>query len=119
MRADVFFEIERALQKFPRWPTDPIHASGIVLEEAGELMKAVMEATYEPHKSGPDEVRAEVIQLAAMAHRFLMSLELYEYTPSAQHAQRLGCAACDRGDFQLGHADSCQARPTRKLRVDE
>ena len=80
-------EVSRATKKFPTWPTDPIHAAGVVAEEAGELHKEVMQLTYEPHKSSKESVRQEAIQLAAMSIRFLMSLDKYEYTPGKQHSQ--------------------------------
>ncbi|WP_213993817.1 hypothetical protein [Sodalis sp. dw_96] len=83
----ILTELERAIRKFPTWPTDPIHASKILDEEVGELSKAVLQATYEPHKSGPDEVRAEAIQAAAMCIRFIASLDRYQYTPATQHEQ--------------------------------
>ncbi len=82
-------ELERAIRKFPTWPTDPIHASKILDEEAGELSKAVLQATYEPHKSGPEDVKSEAIQAAAMAIRFIASLDEYQYVPSIQHEQTM------------------------------
>lgn len=83
----VLAEIERATAKFPTWPTDPLHAYAVFNEEAGELGKAVLQAVYEPHKSGPAEVATEAVQAAAMALRFIASLDRYEYTPGAQHQQ--------------------------------
>lgn len=83
----VLAEIERATRKFPTWPTDPLHALGVVGEEFGELGKAVLQAVYEPHKSGRDQVRDEAIQTAAMAIRFIASLDAYDYSGSAQHQQ--------------------------------
>lgn len=80
-------EVGRAQRKFPTWPTDPIHALGVVAEEFGELSKAVVQQTYEPHKNRPDELRKEAIQCAAMALRFVMSLDAYEVKPCDQHGQ--------------------------------
>lgn len=85
---EVFDEIERAVAKFPTWPTDPLHALAVLGEEFGELTKAVLQSVYEPHKSTPEDVRDEAIQCAAMAFRFLASLELYLYEPGVQHGQR-------------------------------
>lgn len=91
MLNDIFKEIEtelgKAVTKFPTWPTDPIHAAGVVGEESGELVKSVLEYTYEPHKTSLDEVRSEAIQTAAMAIRFLMSLDKYEFKQAEQHLQ--------------------------------
>lgn len=83
----VLAEVLRATRKFPSWPTDPLHALAVLGEEYGELNKAVLQAIYEPHKSTPLDVREEAIQTAAMAIRFLMSLEVYEYFEQEQHAQ--------------------------------
>jgi NTP pyrophosphatase (non-canonical NTP hydrolase) len=84
---EIAAEIRAATQKFPEWPTDPIHAAGVVLEESGELAKAVLQETYEPHKQARDAVRKEAIQTAAMAIRFLLSIDRYQFAPSAQHRQ--------------------------------
>ncbi len=85
--AQIEAEIQRATAKFPTWPTDALHAVGVVGEEMGELQKEVMQLTYEPHKSTPESVRKEAVQLAAMSIRFLMSLDRYEYAPRPQHSQ--------------------------------
>ena len=81
-------EVEKATSKFPTWPTDPLHALGVLAEEFGELSKEVVQLTYEPHKSTLGCVREEAIQTAAMALRFLASLDRYEFTPRAQHSQQ-------------------------------
>lgn len=80
-------EVVRATQKFPTWPTDPLHASGVVQEESGELAKAVLQCMYEPHKSTEEDVRTEAIQTAAMAVRFLLSMDCYLWQPGEQHTQ--------------------------------
>lgn len=80
-------EQRRATIKFPTWPTDPLHALAILGEEFGELTKAMLQLTYEPHKTTAAEVRTEAIQTAAMALRLAMSLDVYKYQPSEQHSQ--------------------------------
>lgn len=82
-------ELEKAILKFPTWPTDPLHAVAVVNEEIGELNKAILQYVYEPHKADGDEVRKEAIQAAAMTLRFLISLDqlAYVYNQSAQHFQ--------------------------------
>jgi hypothetical protein len=85
--ADVEKELLKATLKFPVWPTDPLHAVAILNEEVGELNKAALQCAYEPGKSTLDDVRDESIQTAAMAIRFLMSLDVYNYRESAQHSQ--------------------------------
>lgn len=44
--------------------------------------------TYEPEKSSRDAVRKEAVQTAAMALRFLMSLNEYEYVRQHGHKQK-------------------------------
>jgi hypothetical protein len=80
-------ELERAVEKFPTWPTDPLHALAVLGEEFGELTKEALQMVYEPHKTSMTRVRKEAIQTAAMALRFAMSLEMYEYMPGPQHSQ--------------------------------
>lgn len=85
--SNVVAEVERATAKFPTWPTDIIHAGNVVSEEAGELAKAILQAVYEPHKSNLDDVREEAEQTAAMALRFLLSIDRYELITADQHEQ--------------------------------
>lgn len=80
----VWHELERALAKFPTWPTDPLHALAVIGEEFGELTKDVLQMAYEPHKTS-----AEAIQTAAMALRFVASLDAYIYQAGEQHRQEL------------------------------
>lgn len=84
----VIDEVQRATKKFPTWPTDPLHALAVLGEEFGELTKDALQLTYEPHKTNAANVRKEAMQTAAMALRWAMSLERYEYTPCAQHSQQ-------------------------------
>lgn len=84
----VFQELERSRKKFPTWPTDPIHALNVLGEEYGELNKAVLQHTYEPEKSGMEDVVMEAIQTAAMSLRFLASIDKYQFQPGEQHDQR-------------------------------
>ncbi len=85
---EVQAELQRAVAKFPTWPTDPFHALAVLGEEFGELTKAVLQHTYEPHKGvRPRDVRTEAIQTAAMALRWAMSLPVYEYRKAPQHTQ--------------------------------
>lgn len=85
--ADVQAELARAVILFPTWPTDPLHAIAVLGEEFGELIKAMLQLTYEPHKSDLSDVRKEAIQTAAMALRLAMSLDRYEYRRCHQHEQ--------------------------------
>ncbi len=82
-------EVTKATIKFPTWPTDPLHALAVLGEEFGELTKATLQLTYEPTRVTVDEWRNEAIQTAAMALRFLISLEAsaYEFKGCEQHQQ--------------------------------
>ena len=80
-------ELARAVAKYPTWPTDPLHALAVLGEEFGELTKAMLQLTYEAHKTNLDEVRTEAIQTAAMAIRLAKSLDTYTYCKSPQHQQ--------------------------------
>lgn len=84
----VFGELQRALEKFPTWPTDPLHALAVLGEEFGELTKDVLQMTYEPGKTNAENVRKEAIQTAAMALRFVDSLDAYIYKAGEQHRQK-------------------------------
>ncbi len=88
----VLHELNRACRKFPTWPTDPLHAMGVVNEEVGELSKAVLQAVYEPEKNPEGAVEKEALQAAAMLLRFLASLDQYEFTGAPQHTQPLTSA---------------------------
>ncbi|WP_216825132.1 hypothetical protein [Agarilytica rhodophyticola] len=83
-------ELERAIKKFPTWPDDPLHALAILGEEFGELNKATLQTIYEPNKSNIEDVRAEAIQTAAMAIRFIASIDDYYFHESHQHIQGSG-----------------------------
>jgi hypothetical protein len=80
----VLAELARAERLFPGWPTDPLHALAVLGEEFGELSQAVLQEVYEPHKNNPCQVRAEAVQTAAMALRFLIGLAAYEYKKAPQ-----------------------------------
>jgi len=78
---EVLTEVDKAKEKFPQWPTDPLHAVAVLGEEFGELTQAILQRTYE-NPASIEHVREEAIQTAAMAIRFLEELDNYKYTPS-------------------------------------
>lgn len=84
---EVTEELFRATQKFPTWPTDPLHALAVVGEEFGELTQATLQSVYEAEKQDIEDVYREAIQSMAMHLRFLLSLENYEFIGSEQHTQ--------------------------------
>ncbi len=66
-------EVVRARSKFPAgqtvWQKDFIHMASAVVEEAGELMRAAIQCTYEAGSGGA--MRREAVQTAAVCVRFL------------------------------------------------
>lgn len=93
---DVVEEIRKAVVKFPTWPTRIIDAGNVVSEEAGELAKACLQVVYEPEKENLSGVRMEAIQTAAMAIRFLVSLDRYSVEPGEQHEQGFDAIGINR-----------------------
>jgi len=75
-------ELEEAERKFPSFPTDPVHAAAIVVEEAGELQQAALQFTYEG--GGWAELHNEAVQVGAMALRFLCHIDSMKSRPSEQ-----------------------------------
>jgi NTP pyrophosphatase (non-canonical NTP hydrolase) len=75
-------EFEKAEHKFPGFPIDPVHAAAVLQEEAGELVQATLQLTYE--NGSIDAVKKEAAQVGAMAIRFLVNLENMQCRPSDQ-----------------------------------
>lgn len=79
---EALIELERAKKKHPRWPTHIAAQAGVVVEEAGELMREALGKKYE-RKRHPDKtpadwtaaLRAEAIQTIASAIRFIENLK--------------------------------------------
>ena len=81
----ITIELRRAIEKFPSWPDDVVHASAIVAEEAGELSRAALQVTYE---GGTFEaVEEEAIQVGAMALRLLINNTVVRPSPQTSHTQ--------------------------------
>ena len=70
---DVLDELCRAEAKYPDWPTDLIHQVAIMQEESGEAIRAALNHVY--HGEPIEDVRAELVQTAAMCLRCLKNLE--------------------------------------------
>ena len=68
---DIIAELDRAVTKFPTWPSDIIHASTVVTEESGELAQAALQYVYEG--GDLDKARKEAVQTAVTAIRFIIS----------------------------------------------
>ena len=78
--SEIVAELERAERKFPGFPTDPVHAAAILQEEAGELVQAALQFTYEG--GGFDAMFKEAVQTGAMALRFLLNAHELKKRPS-------------------------------------
>lgn len=79
----VLEELKRAMEKFPEWPIDPLHAQAIVSEEHGEFVQSVLQWVYDDRK-GPELVKKEAIQTIAMLYQFLMLMDDYHPIPAKQ-----------------------------------
>ena len=73
-------EMKRAERKHPGWPTDPVHAAAVLQEEAGELVQAALQFTYEGGSA--EHMREEAVQVGAMALRFLLNAYAMQSRPS-------------------------------------
>lgn len=78
---DVSEEIARAQKLHPNWPTNTVEAAAVVVEEAGEALKAALNmrpSDYHSQEKTEPELRAELdkelVQTAAMAIRALTNL---------------------------------------------
>jgi hypothetical protein len=68
----VMDELSRARNLHPNWPEDDlVLASAVVVEEAGELLKACMDVRNGKVGVTIDDVYKEAVQTAAMGLRFL------------------------------------------------
>jgi hypothetical protein len=80
--AAILLELRKAEEKHPIWPTseenfdgqpipkgDFVHAAAIVVEEAGELIRASLQFAWESGRYY--EMHKEAIQVGAMSIRFL------------------------------------------------
>ncbi|MFS7242298.1 hypothetical protein AB6849_18445 [Serratia proteamaculans] len=82
-------ELAVAEKKHPTWPTDTVHATAILNEEAGELTQAAIDYHY--HNGSLEKVRREAAQVGAMAIRVLINLP-YAERPAASEKKVTGAA---------------------------
>ncbi len=77
---DIELELRVAKRKHPNWPDHPAAQAGIVVEEAGELMKAALEWKYQRdtneyvQRKQIQHMKDEAIQTAVTAIRFLENI---------------------------------------------
>jgi NTP pyrophosphatase (non-canonical NTP hydrolase) len=78
----IAIELDRAEEKFPTFPEDPVHAAAVVAEESGELQRAALQYTYE--SGAIKAMRTEAIHTAVTAIRFLANIHNMKAQPSLQ-----------------------------------
>lgn len=69
----ILAELQRAEKLHPSWPSDVVHSTAIVVEEAGEAMRAALQCHYDGEPL--DDLRTELVQTGAMAIRALLHLK--------------------------------------------
>lgn len=69
----VDMEYAFAEKAHPHWPDDLIHQVAIMIEEAGESMQAALD--YYDGKEGPEHLKQELAQTAAMCIRCIKGLD--------------------------------------------
>lgn len=90
---DIQAEMAKAVGKFPLWPTDMMHAFGIIGEEVGEAQKDILQYHYEPGKGKSYEtIRAECVQALCMLMRFVKAMDdgHYKMPVTEQLPQSMG-----------------------------
>lgn len=66
-------ELVRAEVLHPVWPKDIVHATAIMVEEAGEAIQAALDLTYDG--GSVEHLMEELVQTGAMCVRALMNIE--------------------------------------------
>ena len=94
-------ELEHARAKH-KGANSPHEGYAIILEELEEYWA---EVKAQEHRK--DRMVAELVQVAAMCQRVAEDVLM-------DKPKRVPCAACDRGDFSLGHADGCTQNVVRE-----
>ena len=99
-----------------QWGAKDLPAIGLkVAEEAGEVAGALVKipegrAKWEDLDKEVGDLLIVLSQIAAKRGWTLFQLRAARFEQIKERALgRVPCAACDRGDFQLGHADGCKS----------
>ena len=66
-------ELIKAKEKHPKWPKNINKQALIMLEEAGEVAKAVLQ--YQDENGSLNEIKKELVQTAAMCMRMLETIK--------------------------------------------
>jgi hypothetical protein len=86
--------VEQARKNIAKWGKQDLETLGLAIaEETGEICQAILKARWEG--GDRERIRAEAIDLGALC------IQIIHYLDNPP------CAACDRGDYQLGHSDFC------------
>lgn len=70
---EIKYELLRAIEKHPNYPKNKYEQLAILQEEVGEVTKAVLQLQQEG-KGNIDDIKAELIQSAAMCIRMLLNM---------------------------------------------
>lgn len=71
--SDVGVAIYKAQMKFPKWSDDLVHGASIMMEEAGEAVKAANQTQWEGKPIS--EFRKELLHTAAMCYRNIAHID--------------------------------------------
>lgn len=81
MWTEIWTEIRRASIDHPNYPTDPLRRTALVCEEAGEALREALDLTRVPSMPNNritdcrSRLRAELVQTAAMAVRYIIEMD--------------------------------------------
>jgi NTP pyrophosphatase (non-canonical NTP hydrolase) len=76
-------ELKKAEKKFPGFPSDIVHCSAILSEEAGEVAQAALDFYY-GRSDNSDKLIKELTHAGAMAIRFLIRVLDFSHYPEQE-----------------------------------
>lgn len=95
---EVVKELHRLINDFPSWPTDPVHALGLVSEDLGQLHAETSRWIADTESPIGDDIKADVrdqaIRMVAMTLRFLVSM--VDYSPVDHGSVKQAINDCDK-----------------------
>jgi len=71
---DIITHLDNAVERYPTWPADNVHGAAIVGEEAGELIRAALQAHYDGKSNVP--ISVETMHTIVTALRLLDAIGL-------------------------------------------
>ena len=72
--SDITQELLRAEELHPSWPSDPVHAVAILVEEVGEAMREAIDIKLANKDAAKARLDTELVQAGAMCLRALLNL---------------------------------------------